>query len=257
MSWPDSVTRIECTNAKTLGVRLAEDTSAQLQKAIQTRGSACLLVSGGSTPLPFFQALSDRDIDWSRVNIALVDERWVDPDHADSNERLVRENLVIGRASAARFISSVSADGSDKREATAMAALPGYAEKMHSLLHAHEGAFDVTVLGMGSDAHTASLFPASSVSNIGRHPTDHLQIIDGNDLSAAELVTLVKPCTAPHERLSLTFSGIFRSRSLLLHIVGDEKREVLSQALQLDDHTVAPIAAVFRHADPVVYWSSD
>ena len=279
MTWPDSLSLVECTGTKALGERLARDTASHLQQAVEARGSGCLLVSGGSTPIPFFRALSDEDIDWAKVSVALVDERWVTSDHKDSNERLVRENLLVEKASHAHFISSVSdmneIDGiavdSNDETTTAAKALPGYAKKMHSLLQAHAGAFDVTVLGMGNDGHTASLFPASSVSHSGRVLTDHLHIActksgasksqlsaeSDKDLSASELVTQVQPNCAPHERLSLSYSGIFKSRMLMLHIVGQQKREVLSQALELDDHTVFPIAAVFRHADPVVYWCDD
>jgi len=279
LTLPDCITRVECTDPQALGERLALDTASNLRQAMEKRGSACLLVSGGSTPIPFLQALSAEDIDWARVSVALVDERWVTRNHEDSNERLVRENLLVDKASKARFISCFSdlgeIDGTggvnNDKATTAVDALPGYARKMHSLLLAHAGAFDVTVLGMGNDGHTASLFPYSSVSHSGRELPDHLHIActETNapksqlsdtvnvDLSVSELVTQVRPSSAPHERLSLTYSGIFKSRMLMLHIVGQEKCEVLSRALQLDDHAAFPIAAVFRYADPVVYWCDD
>src|SRR5690606_4140218 len=78
----------------TLSTHLAHDVAAMLRAGIAERGKASLVVSGGSTPKPFFEALRHTEIEWDKVVITLADERWVDADHDDSNEKLVREFLL-------------------------------------------------------------------------------------------------------------------------------------------------------------------
>ena len=93
-----------------------ENTSAQdaelvskvvdlLSMAIEQHGSSSLVVSGGRTPKGFFHLLSQEFLDWSKVTVTLADERWVDADHKDSNEKLVQENLLINEACIARFVA--------------------------------------------------------------------------------------------------------------------------------------------------------
>lgn len=87
-----------------LAEQLATKVAGQLQEAIDARGKASLVVSGGRTPLAFFHALSRQPITWSKVLVTLADERWVDVDDAASNAALVRDNLLQGRAASARFV---------------------------------------------------------------------------------------------------------------------------------------------------------
>src|SRR3546814_3380269 len=75
-----------------------------LGDAIAQRGVAAIALSGGRSPRPVLEALAGAALDWDKVIVTLVDERWVAPDHADSNERLVRETLLQGKAAAARFV---------------------------------------------------------------------------------------------------------------------------------------------------------
>src|SRR5687767_13369972 len=82
---------------------LAGAVASALSAAIATRGQACIAVSGGSTPKAFFKALSGKPIEWSKVVVTLVDERFVAPDSDRSNEKLVRDNLLIDAAAAARL----------------------------------------------------------------------------------------------------------------------------------------------------------
>jgi Glucosamine-6-phosphate isomerases/6-phosphogluconolactonase len=76
-------------------------TQALLAAGIATRGRASLVVPGGRTPAPWFDLLSQADLAWDRVRVTLTDERWVDAGHPASNERLVRERLLRGKAAAA------------------------------------------------------------------------------------------------------------------------------------------------------------
>jgi 6-phosphogluconolactonase len=84
---------------RALAVHIAEG----LRRDIDSRGSASLAVSGGSTPKHMFELLSACELDWSRVWITLVDERWVSTSSEDSNERLLRENLLQHSAAAAQL----------------------------------------------------------------------------------------------------------------------------------------------------------
>ena len=76
-------------DAEQLAQQLALDTAERLKTAIDTRDEATLVVSGGSTPLPFFKALSEHSLPWEKVTVLLADERWVEPDDKDSNLSLI------------------------------------------------------------------------------------------------------------------------------------------------------------------------
>ena len=99
---------IEFENASALETALVIKVTELLIGTINKRGSASLVVSGGRTPLAFFHLLSQQVLDWSKVVVTLADERWVDAHHSDSNEKLVRENLLINEAHAAEFIDRKS-----------------------------------------------------------------------------------------------------------------------------------------------------
>ncbi|TXH84597.1 MAG: 6-phosphogluconolactonase, partial [Rhizobium sp.] len=91
-------------NGAELAGKLADKVAETLSSAIAARGSASIAVSGGSTPKAFFQALSSRSIDWGKVTITLVDERFVPADNPRSNHLLVQENLLKDKAAAAVFL---------------------------------------------------------------------------------------------------------------------------------------------------------
>ncbi|SDK40887.1 6-phosphogluconolactonase [Ferrimonas sediminum] len=219
--------------AQHLAQTLAAKIAAQLQSAIDSRGSASLVVSGGSTPLLLFSELSRQAIDWQEVFVTLADERWVDPEHADSNERLVREHLLTNRASAAKFRGLKNS----------------YAQVDDGVLMTEEvlsnlpRPLDVVILGMGNDGHTASLFPCSEQLALG--------------LATPKTCLAVHPTTAPHGRLSLSLKTLLDSKQIYLHLHGEGKKAVLEQVLQSDDATEMPIRAVLnQRKTPVdVYWS--
>ena len=92
------------SSSSVLARQLADDLAGKMREAIEARGRVCIAVSGGSTPVKFFEELSKRQLDWSKVRITLVDERWVDEENAASNARLVREHLLQNEASQAYFL---------------------------------------------------------------------------------------------------------------------------------------------------------
>jgi len=217
-----------------LAVRLAGDIADILARDLTAHGEASLVVSGGSTPLAMFRALADADIEWSRVRITLADERWVAPGHDASNESLVRENLLQGRAKAAQFIP-LFVDAPDPESAES---------QVDEALRVVSRPFSVVVLGMGGDGHTASLFPDAPELESG---------MTEQDVSVAA----ARPASQPLPRLTLTRHTLLSSTWRFLHIVGDDKREVLERALG-DEPRLAPIARVLdeRPHEVSVYWAS-
>lgn len=220
-------------SSEALAEALADDVANVLRQALKTRERASLAVSGGSTPGRFFDALSQKHLDWANVVVTLVDERFVPPSSDRSNERLVRERLLTNEARLARFMPLYSATGSV--EAAAAQAEAGLALVGQPL--------DAAVLGMGTDGHTASFFP------------DAENLMTLLDPESRALVEPVHAETAGEPRLTLSLARLLEARFLALHIEGAEKRAVLEAALAPGGDK--PISAVFAHADkPVpVYWT--
>lgn len=218
---------------QTLAEHLAIDVAAMLRAGIAERGKASLVVSGGSTPKPFFEALKKQKLDWDKLTITLADERWVDADHPDSNARLVREHLLV---EGAHFVPLKTA-----------AATPheGAAEAAEAVADALPIPFDVIILGMGDDGHTASFFP-------------HAPELEEALTSDALCVGLTPPDYAPHPRITLTLPAILDSRRIILHITGGKKQEVYAKACEAGPVEDMPIRSVLRQEQtPVeVYWAA-
>ena len=222
-------------NGAELAGKLADKVAETLSAAIATRGSASIAVSGGSTPKAFFQALSSRSIDWDKVTVTLVDERFVPADNPRSNHLLVQENLLKDKAAAARFLPLYQAAASVE-EAAVIAT-----EETKAIGHP----FDVAILGMGNDGHTASFFPGGSNLNTALDPNTPRGIITMEAEGAGE------------PRLTFTFSSLQDARLLVLHIEGEGKKDVLAKAEAAGEETEMPIRAMLRRAaSPVeIYWA--
>ena len=186
---------------------LAEAVANCLRDCLHTQGHAVLAVSGGRSPVAFFEALAQQKLNWPNVTITLVDERLVPPQHADSNAALVRRHL-LQHAAAARFLPLVSeqTDVSDPAAALAEA----------------EAAFsspDIAVLGMGADGHTASLFPQAPQLAAAVSPECRSKLVH------------TSPITAAHERIGMSLNALAAVPQLFLSIQGADKRSVLEQAV--------------------------
>jgi 6-phosphogluconolactonase len=204
------VHRLEFTDGAALASALASRVATTLADAIAARGRATLAVSGGSTPKRFFAELSDRAIDWDKVTITLVDERMVPAGHDRSNHGLVNRHLLRERAAAARFVPLyTAADNADLAAEAAAKRIDGLALP-----------FDVVVLGMGTDGHTASFFPGGST----------LETV--TDPACAHSVMAIEAPGAGEPRLTLTLPKIVEAGLSVLHIEGTEKKAVLGKALE-------------------------
>lgn len=215
---------------------LAEHIANALRSAIAARGQASLAVSGGKSPIPLFEALREQDLDWSKVTIVLVDERVVPRDHADSNTALVARHLLQDKAAAARF-QLFFRELAPKFNAEVLDALVRDAEERIATL---PWPLDVAVLGMGEDAHTASLFPGAPGY--------------ARAIATDQRLAWVVPHTAPHARISFTLSALLAARELVLCISGESKLAVYRRAAQKADEAL-PISLVINQTQtPLSVW---
>ncbi len=131
-------------NRQDMVAALEVECIAALNQAIEERGEATFMVSGGSTPEPLYKSLSNVDLDWESVYIALVDERWVNFDHDKNNEAFTVKHLIQNKAAVANLIGMKNtADTAQEGLADCEAAYQQLAQP-----------FDITILGMGSDGRS-------------------------------------------------------------------------------------------------------
>ncbi|APX25058.1 MAG: 6-phosphogluconolactonase [Rhodobacteraceae bacterium] len=211
-----------------LAMDLANQIAGELRAALAHQERAAIAVPGGTSPGPVFDALCAADLDWSRVDVMLTDERWVPETSERSNTRLLRERLLTDRAAAARF-------------------LPLYAEaeapegKLEELAADIEPALPLAVvlLGMGADMHTASIFPGA----------------DKLEEALAPNAPILLPMRAPGaQEPRITLSAHVLDGALKKHVLvyGSEKRDVLHKAQGLPT-SEAPVNAILDGA--VVHWA--
>lgn len=218
-----------------LAEALADAVAAKLAAGIEEHGAASLAVSGGSTPKAFFRALSVRDIDWAKVVVTLVDERFVPPENDRSNHSLVSAHLLKEKAARAKFLPlyHAVADAEDAAFAATTDAkrLPR--------------PFDVVVLGMGGDGHTASFFPGGNNLEQALNPRTPRGVLTMRAEGAGE------------QRLTFTFSALQDARLLVLHIEGEAKKPVIDTALAQGAAGPLPIARVIAGAasETEIYWA--
>lgn len=216
----------EFGSAAELNQQFAQQIHEILSDAIAQRDHAYLVVSGGRTPQGLFQALSSMPLAWQKVTITLADDRFLPMTENDSNERLVKASLLQNHAAAAQFVSLYAA------QATAEAAVPELLARVKNL-----PTFDVVILGMGEDGHTASLFPCS------------VELQNGLAADADDLLA-VNPTTAPYQRISFSLRRLQNSRAIFLHLVGAGKLAVLHKAQSSDDVSAMPIRAFIQLTEP-------
>ncbi|OQS34911.1 6-phosphogluconolactonase [Chromobacterium haemolyticum] len=222
---------VEFSDSEQQSTALANSVASRLSAAIASQGAAVLAVSGGKSPIPFFHMLSTMAIDWSKVTVTLVDERFVPDSHPDSNAALVRAHLLRDRAVEARFLPLVG-DAADI-DAEVARANAGFVPPT------------VAILGMGEDGHTASLFPGAD------------ELTAGLDPASAAAFLAVTPKTAPHRRVSMSYAALLRAGCLILSIQGDKKRQVLDAAAKgVSDALPISHFLAQNKVELDVYWSA-
>ena len=219
--------------SEALAAALARRVAAALAERLQTSPRAVLAVSGGSTPVRFFEALSEQKIDWSAVDITLVDERWVDELSQRSNARLVRNCLMRGGAATARFIPLTSPSPTPE----------GGIDEVAARIDALSLPLAVVVLGMGEDGHTASFFPKSD------------RLYEALNPSTERKVAVIRAPGAVEPRVTLTFPVLRSADLILLHIEGEAKMRALCAAEEQGPVEDMPIRAFLRGDRPLeTFW---
>ena len=227
----------EFGNADAMFGALAEKIAASLSATVARAGGASLVVSGGTTPGDLFDVLAKKSAPWDRVAITLSDERWVEPTSDRSNEKLVRLRLLVANAAKAQLVPLKTA-APHARDAEGA---------VHDAVTGMPRPFDLTLLGMGTDGHTASLIPGSEGLARALDTADPMYVRAVNPPKLTEM----------GERMTLTLRAILDSRRIVILIKGEAKRAAYKDVLGGDDILAAPVRAVLRQAaTPVeVFWS--
>lgn len=217
--------------AKAVGDALHASLAARGAASAPNAARATLAVSGGTSPRPFLQTLAHAPLDWSRIDVTLIDDRWVPDTDAASNARLVRETLLQQAAGAARFHplvdTSVALDAQIAAlNADASRALP-----------------QVAVLGMGEDGHTASIFADAPEWDAA--------------ITTAQRFVAVHPGAAPHARVSWSLSALKQIDRLFLLIAGPRKLDVLNAAAAAPQKNAISKLANDKGVRLDVYWCAN
>lgn len=207
--------------------------AGSLHARLENSDAASLVVTGGSSPARCYAEMASSDLDWSRVHILLSDERWVAASDESSNEKLVRDSLLVRKASAAQLLPIYS-------DATSAAMR---CEELNDLLPTLPSPLACTLLGMGTDGHIASLFPDA----------DNLDA--GLDVENPQSCISVETTASEYPRISMTLAALLKSDKIVLLFFGDAKRAIYQQAKSADaDVPVANLLSQTRV--PVhVFWA--
>lgn len=222
------MTFLEYPDREMLMMDLANKIAGELAETLLTHDRATLSVPGGTTPGPIFDALSGADLHWDRISVMLNDERWVPEENPRSNTALIRDRLLTGRAAMATYVP-LYAEYDTPEEG-----LPVLAEGLKAHLP-----ISVLLLGMGTDAHTASLFPGAD------------KLTEALAADAPPLMAMRAP-GAPEPRITLTAPVLKAAMSTHILITGAEKRDAL-EAARHKPVTDAPVQAVLGQA--TVHWA--
>jgi len=176
-----------------------------LKEAINTNGNATLLVSGGSTPKPLFQLVNQSELDWEKVTIGLVDERYVNNTSEFSNENLVINNLVTNLAKKATFIPMVFHSENENLNLDMV-------KKAYNVFENPT----VVLLGMGDDGHTASIFPNDEASTFAN--------------STSELIAITNAPNHPKRRITCSTFLLKNAKHTYLLFTGENKKVILEEA---------------------------
>lgn len=220
-------------DAQALSVAAAAWVADELAGAVNARGRASFVLSGGSTPRTLYELLAGRfnhQIPWTNVHAFWSDERYVPHDHPLSNYRMAKEALLDHAA-----IPSSQIHAMPTHFAEPQAAARAYEHMVADYFASTRPIFDVMLLGIGADGHTASVFPGSPA------------------ISSERVALAVTAPAEPPSRLTLTLPVIASARRIGVLVSGAGKADALAAALGGEDAAL-PAAALARTAPAAVWW---
>jgi 6-phosphogluconolactonase len=214
-------------------VAAADRIATALVRRLDGQGAASLVVSGGTTPARCFNALSQLDLAWNKVGVLASDERWVPGTDDASNEKLIRETLLVERAAAADFLAYYAPQTTIEERCV----------DLNAEIRLVPFPFACALLGMGTDGHFASLFPDA----------DNLEA--GLDLDSQTLCLPVMTEASPHPRITLTLSALSRSDEVVLLFFGDDKKTIYEKAKAGNARYPVTRLLKQKRAPVHVYWA--
>ncbi len=219
-------------NAADYVTRATDHIAAALSAAISKRGCASLLVSGGSSPKPIYEALSRMELAWEKVTVSLVDERWVHQGEVGSNADFIQQTLLQNKANTASFVGLVNNASNAKTGAAAINS---------RFQEAFGGSVDICIMGMGTDGHTASWFPQSKTLDAAFDLENAPQIL-WQDAKGQ------KGASGFDDRITVSLSCVMASRKIYLLIPGAAKKAVW-EASEAKDVYEAPVTSLRAAGD--------
>lgn len=203
---------IDTSSAIDFTQKAAEVIAGRINECIEKRGACIVGLSGGSTPQPIYTLLGQKEIDWSKVSIFLLDERFVPADHTDSNQKMVRETLL---AHAAIPKLNICFPDTSMHIGTCIQLYTIDLQRQWG-----EHLPDLTILGMGPDGHITSLFPPVADD-----------LMDDSKLIAHTTTDTF----AVHDRITLTLNPIAAATSHIFLLKGEDKKRVWEEMLASDE----------------------
>lgn len=165
-----------------------------------------IILSGGNTPIPIYELFKNLDLPWQKIHFWMADERCVSKTHLDSNEKAIKEALGMDILENATF--HPIAEGNPKESAAL------YSNLLKSIAF-----FDIGILGIGEDGHTASLFPSNDL---------------GITIDSPDAIPVFNSPKPPKERVSLSLNCINRCKNILFLVAGECKRNIADAILKKD-----------------------
>jgi len=225
----------EYDSADEMAEAVAGDVGFIIESALDARGSSLIAVPGGKTPIPIFKELADKSLQWKKVVVIPTDERLVPLDSDMSNVREIARSLL---AAGAR-VMPIASPKDDYRLA---------GNSADALLQDLPWPPDLVWLGMGKDGHTASIFDGPDLQDALEAPKAR---------RAVGVMPDPMPQDAPVARVTLTRSAILSARTLLITITGEDKKQLLEQAIADGHSSKLPIGRVLAEAEqPIdIHWA--
>lgn len=231
---------VEVTDEKSFAGMVADELVASIQDSIDERGECCISFAGGSTPAGVYRLLGRPprvgEIDWKSVKLFWGDERWVPRADNQSNYHMVHETFLNNVNIPDSNVFIVNTD-----LANPAAGAKDYSQLIEANVDSQNGcpSFDIMILGIGEDGHTASLFPG------------------GKELKAEEWCTIAKHPESGADRVSLSLPVIRNSKKLFYIVRGEEKSDIVQAVLETERPISELPARVYAEAKGSVVWFLD